>query len=375
MFTAATPTFDISLKSVTKKYDQTLAVDHINLDVPSGSYCCLLGPSGCGKSSTLRMIAGHEEVSSGEIYVQSKEVTHLQPSHRNTAMMFQEYALFPHMTVLDNVAFGLKMRGMRKKARHQEAEDMVEKMGLADYVLRYPAQLSGGQRQRVALARALVTKPAVLLLDEPLSALDRFVRLQMRGELKRIQQEFGLTFIHVTHSQEEALALADLIVVMNEGRIEQVDTAPNVYNNAATPFVASFMGDHNILRGRVVDTKENIVTLESDKGSVYELFGQADIGSTVSFMVRADHAQLAPSSTPSLSKGEPTKGKPTVNRFVGHASVVEFAGYQVRLRIVDEAGTSFLAYIPQKVFETNPITHNQPVTFHWQVEDAIQLYQ
>jgi len=364
--------YDVRLTNLSKKYDQNVAVDHINLDIKPGTYCCLLGPSGCGKSSTLRMIAGHEEVSSGEIYIQAQNVTHIPPSKRNTAMMFQEYALFPHKTVLDNVAFGLKMRGMRKKQRHQEAEAMLDKMGLADYLTRYPAQLSGGQRQRVALARALVTKPAVLLLDEPLSALDRFVRLQMRGELKRIQQELGLTFIHVTHSQEEALALADLIVVMNEGHIEQVGSAQNVYNQAATPFVASFIGDHNILHGRVIAQDAGLLTLVSTSGTQqqqYQLHGQAEVGSSVSFMIRADHIVWQPEESDTTESSRS-------NRFEGRVTVVEFAGFLVRIFVTDdETGQSILAYVPHKQFATKPIHHNQVITLHWQITDAVQLYQ
>ncbi|MCB0099187.1 MAG: ABC transporter ATP-binding protein, partial [Caldilineaceae bacterium] len=248
--------YDIVLENVTKQYGSVVAVDNINLQLPRGSYCCLLGPSGCGKTSTLRMIAGHEIASKGRILLRNEDVTNIPPARRNTSMMFQDYALFPHMTLVDNVAFGLKMRGMGKIERRRRAAQMLDKVGLHEYALRYPAQLSGGQRQRVALARSLVTEPAVLLLDEPLSALDRFVRIQMRGELQRIQKELGMTFVHVTHSQEEALALADIVVVMDHGHIQQVGSPRAVYEHARTPFVASFMGDHNVVKGKVVGSKK-----------------------------------------------------------------------------------------------------------------------
>src|SRR6187399_2775787 len=200
------------LTSLVKRYGNTVAVDGINLTIPSGSYCCLLGPSGCGKTSTLRMVAGHESATSGDIIVGPKNVTDLPPAERNTAMMFQSYALFPHLSVIDNVAFALKMKGIAKAERHAEAKKLLELVDMQAYAARLPAQLSGGQQQRVALARALITSPQILLLDEPLSALDPFLRLRMRAELKKLQRELGISFIHVTHSQDEAMALADIVV-------------------------------------------------------------------------------------------------------------------------------------------------------------------
>jgi putative spermidine/putrescine transport system ATP-binding protein len=206
--------FALELVAVTKRYDTTLAVDDVNLKIPAGSYCCLLGPSGCGKTSTLRMIAGHEAVSEGDIILGAQNVTDLEPAKRGTAMMFQSYALFPHLTVLDNVAFALKMRGIDRAARHKRAGELLELVAMSPYAGQLPVQLSGGQQQRVALARALITEPQILLLDEPLSALDPFLRVRIRGELKRLQCELGISFIQVTHGQEEAMALADHIVVM-----------------------------------------------------------------------------------------------------------------------------------------------------------------
>ncbi len=206
---------------MTKRYGTTVAVDSISLKVPAGTYCCLLGPSGCGKTSTLRMIAGHEDVSDGDILLGDTVVTHLPPVRRGTAMMFQSYALFPHLDLVDNVAFSLRMKGVGKEERRAKALEMLELMQMDAHATRRPAQLSGGQQQRVALARALITDPEALLLDEPLSALDPFLKIRMRAELKKLQTQLGITFVHVTHSQEEAMALADLIVVMNDGRIEQ----------------------------------------------------------------------------------------------------------------------------------------------------------
>ena len=232
---------------LTKRFGNVTAVDGINLKIPVGSYCCLLGPSGCGKTSTLRMVAGHEAVTSGDIIVGARNVTERPPAERTTAMMFQSYALFPHLSVIDNVAFALKMRGVDKQARHGEARKLLELVDMQAYAARLPAQLSGGQQQRVALARALITSPQLLLLDEPLSALDPFLRLRMRGELKRLQRELAITFIHVTHAQDEAMALADIIVLINAGRIEQQGSPREVFNHPRTEFTARFIGGHNVI--------------------------------------------------------------------------------------------------------------------------------
>ncbi len=238
----------VEVVGLTKRYAQGKpAVDNINLRIASGSYCCLLGPSGCGKSTTLRMIAGHESVTSGDILLENRNITDLPAAARGTAMMFQSFALFPHLSALDNVAFSLKMKGVDKATRSKQAKDLLDRVAMGHLAERKPGELSGGQQQRVALARALITQPRVLLLDEPLSALDPFLRIQMRAELRRWQKELGLTFIHVTHSQEEAMALADTMVVMNHGLIEQVGSPFDIYNRPASEFVARFMGGHNVL--------------------------------------------------------------------------------------------------------------------------------
>lgn len=239
--------FDLELVAVTKRYGTALAVNRISHLFKAGSYACLLGPSGCGKTSTLRMIAGHESVTEGAIILGGKDVAQLPPAQRGTAMMFQSYALFPHLNVRDNVAFSLKMKGIDKPTRHAEADKLLHLVGMTSFADRLPAQLSGGQQQRAALARALITNPQVLLLDEPLSALDPFLRIRMRTELKKLQRELGITFIHVTHGQDEALALADEILVMNHAVIEQAGPAREVFNAPRTEFVARFIGGHNVI--------------------------------------------------------------------------------------------------------------------------------
>ena len=232
---------------LSKKYGETVAVDKINLKIPAGTYCCFLGPSGCGKTSTLRMIAGHEEISEGDILLGSNIINNLPPAKRGTAMMFQNYALFPHLSCLDNVGFALKMRGIKKIERKNKSLEFLKLVQMDDFSERFPDQLSGGQQQRIALARALITNPSILLLDEPLSALDPFLRIKMRAELKTLQKKLGISFIHVTHSQDEAMALADMIVVMNKGKIEQVGSPYEVFNKPKNEFIANFIGGHNVL--------------------------------------------------------------------------------------------------------------------------------
>ncbi|MEM8850328.1 MAG: ABC transporter ATP-binding protein [Pseudomonadota bacterium] len=250
---------DLELVGLTKRYGETVAVDAIDHLFHAGRYVCLLGPSGCGKSSTLRMIAGHETVSAGSILLAGRDISSLPPAKRGTAMMFQNYALFPHLSVRDNVAFSLRMKGVDAAARGKRASEMLDLVDMGGFADRLPAQLSGGQQQRVALARALITEPQVLLLDEPLSALDPFLRVRMRAELKRLQRELGITFLHVTHGQDEALALADEIVVMNDARIVQAGNTRDVFDAPRTAFVARFIGAHN-----VIALPEGAVAVRSD---------------------------------------------------------------------------------------------------------------
>ena len=254
---------NLELAKLLKKYDGIVAVNNINLKIKAGSYCCLLGPSGCGKTSTLRMIAGHEEISDGDILLGDTIINNLPPSKRGTSMMFQNYALFPHLKCLDNVAFPQKIKGIIKEKRYSAALKILEMVQMKNFSDRYPNQLSGGQQQRVALARSLITSPSILLLDEPLSALDPFLRIKMRSELKNIQKKLGITFIHVTHSQEEALALADIAVVMNNGIIEQFDTPYNIFNKPKNEFVANFVGSHN-----VVYLKDKKIAVRMDQMSI-----------------------------------------------------------------------------------------------------------
>src|SRR4051795_8730032 len=236
---------DLTLTSVTKRFGTFAAVDDLDLRVEQGRFFALLGPSGCGKTTTLRMVAGLEEPTSGRIQIGGQDISHLKPYKRPVNTVFQSYALFPHLSIFENVAFGLRRRGVRDVKK--QVQEMLELVELGSYAGRKPAQLSGGQQQRVALGRALINRPQVLLLDEPLGALDLKLRRQMQLELKRIQTEVGITFIHVTHDQEEAMTMADTIAVMNAGVIEQQGDPEDLYENPCTVFVANFLGQSNLL--------------------------------------------------------------------------------------------------------------------------------
>ncbi|WBU38315.1 ABC transporter ATP-binding protein [Homoserinibacter sp. YIM 151385] len=254
---------DLELQGITKRFPGFTAIDRLDLTIPAGSFFALLGPSGCGKTTTLRLVAGLEQPTEGRVLIGGKDVTSTKPHQRPVNTVFQSYALFPHMTVLQNVAFGLKRRGVADStAKAHEALQLVELDHLAQ---RRPAQLSGGQQQRVALARAVVNRPALLLLDEPLGALDLKLRRQMQFELKQIQQEVGLTFLHVTHDQEEAMTMADTVAVMNKGEIEQMGAPEELYELPRTAFVANFLGQSNLFTGRVTSSKgEELVVAVGD---------------------------------------------------------------------------------------------------------------
>src|SRR5680860_462346 len=250
----------LTLTAVTKRFGSFAAVDNLDLDIPQGSFFALLGPSGCGKTTTLRVVAGLEELTAGSVSIGDHDITRLRPYKRPVNTVFQSYALFPHLTIFDNVAFGPRRRGDKDvKEKTQQMLDLVE---LREYAARKPSQLSGGQQQRVALARALINEPGVLLLDEPLGALDLKLRRQMQIELKRIQTEIEVTFVHVTHDQEEAMTMADTIAVMNAGVIEQMGAPAELYENPQTTFVANFLGQSNLIDADVADTSGDTVVVD-----------------------------------------------------------------------------------------------------------------
>lgn len=352
---------EIDIVSVSKVYGTTTAVEDISLKIPAGTYCCLLGPSGCGKTSTLRMIAGHESISSGDVRLGNTVVTDLPPAKRGTAMMFQSYALFPHLDLIDNVAFSLKMKGVDKEKRRAKALDMLKLMQMEAYATRRPAQLSGGQQQRVALARALITEPEALLLDEPLSALDPFLKIRMRAELKKLQTSLGITFVHVTHSQEEAMALADLIVVMNDGRIEQAAPPRDVFERPATAFVARFMGDHNVISGRVTGARDGMVVFDVNGGGSLAACGQGqDAGAPIDIAIRTDHVRIGDAPSPGLG-------------FTGIVSNIEYRGATVKLSVTGAGIDDFTVIVDDSDFFAKPVAIGDAVPLAWDPQDAIVL--
>ncbi len=319
------PRFDVELVGMTKRYGDAVAVDRIDLRIPKASYCCLLGPSGCGKTSTLRVIAGHEPASEGDVLIDGRNVTGLPPVKRGTAMMFQNYALFPHLSCLDNVGFSLKMR---RVAQGRAAPPRARVSWRWSIWRRSPSgcrrQLSGGQQQRVALARALVSQPRVLLLDEPLSALDPFLRVRVREELKRLQRELGISFIHVTHSQDEAMALADVMVVMQDGHIRQSGTPRDVFGSPSSSFVARFIGGHNVLPGAA--------------GPV---------------AVRADRCRLA-------SDGD---GLPA------QVEAVEYQGSTVRIALTTQGGEPASVLLSDTAYDADPVQAGADTRLVWSPQD------
>lgn len=358
---------DVEIKSVSKRFGPTLAVDDINLFIPDGAYCCLIGPSGCGKTTILRMIAGHETTTEGHILIGGRPVEGLEPSARGTAMMFQSYALFPHLSVVDNVAFSLKMKRVGKVERREKAMDILTRVQLDHLADRVPAQLSGGQQQRVALARALITDPKVLLLDEPLSALDEFLRLQMREELRRLQNDIGITFIHVTHTQPEALALADLIVVMDQGSIDQEGEARVIYDAPATPYVAQFMGGWNVFDGEVKEVANGTAEVENAAGEKFAVDGKGcGVGQSVGFSIRRDKVGMARANG---SDG----GKMPPNCIVGEVHAIEYQGTWVKVTMMRKDGSQLVANLDEVEYFADPVKIGDPIKAQWATEDIHML--
>jgi spermidine/putrescine transport system ATP-binding protein len=284
----------IALQDVHKRFGTAAAVDGVSFEIAEGEFFSMLGPSGCGKTTTLRMIAGFETPDDGRVLLGGTDVTGVPANRRPVNMVFQQYALFPHMTVYDNVAFGLKVKGVARGEHRGRVTDLLGVVGLEGYENRRPKQLSGGQQQRVALARALVNRPTALLLDEPLGALDVKLRKQMQLELKRIQHELGTTFVYVTHDQEEALAMSDRIAVMNHGQVEQLDTPREIYDRPLTPFVADFIGSLNAVDVTIDELVGNYALArfgESERVVAVVESGRS-VGEAVRVAVRPEHVQV-----------------------------------------------------------------------------------
>lgn len=327
----------IEIDHVTKTFDDYVAVNDANFTINRGEFFSMLGPSGCGKTTTLRMIAGFDMPTMGAIRLDGKDVSRTPPFKRDVNTVFQQYALFPHMTVLKNVMFGLTIKGIKKSEAKKRAMDMLDIVRLSEFSDRKPVQLSGGQQQRVALARALVNMPKALLLDEPLAALDLKLRQAMQFELKRIQREVGITFIFVTHDQHEALTMSDRIAVMSQGRVEQIGTPEEIYNTPATNFVAGFIGDANLVTGTIkeLDDRGVVVSVGEDVIRSESLSGEFTIGDNVKVMIRPERIILTP------EERAPNQEFFLTCTVTAHT----FQGAQSRYGLVTKDGQEVFAYI------------------------------
>ncbi len=349
----------LSIDHVTKRFDGTEAVSSVSIEIMQGEFVTLLGPSGCGKSTLLRMIAGFETPTQGRILMRGEDMSHRPAYDREIGLVFQNLALFPHMNVFDNVAFGLRARG-RTDGLKAKVQDMLALVGLEGFDTRRTGQISGGQRQRVALARSLVTQPDVLLLDEPLSALDLKLRRQLQTELKRIQQQTGITFVFVTHDQEEALSMSDRIAVMNAGRVEQFSSAVDTYHRPATEFVARFVGETNLLRGQVQAASGGRMTLKLDGVDAAVTVPAGDrplgLGTDVAISIRPEHMTLGAVAE-----------QPIAAQVRSHS----FSGATITYAL-DSAAGRLLAQVPFQPGGGHPLPAKAPVSVGW-TDTAVTL--
>ena len=338
----------LRIDTVVKTFGATTVVHGVSLDFHKGEFVTLLGPSGCGKTTILRMIAGFERPTSGRIVVDGRDITDLSPNQRNIGMVFQAYALFPNMNVADNIGFGLKIAGKPRETVRARVAEMLRIIGLTDnFEKRFPFELSGGQQQRVALARALAPSPRMLLLDEPLSALDAKIRISLRQEIRAIQRELGITTVFVTHDQEEALSISDRIVVMNAGRVEQFGTPFEIYNRPTTRFVATFVGTLNTLEGEVVDAAKKTVAIDGQVVTLAALPAGAANGAPISLTLRPEAVALGKPNGQDISLS-------------GKITDVSFLGSVIRLRV--DLGRNSVSLDTFNDQRTLPPALNQQVT-------------
>jgi spermidine/putrescine transport system ATP-binding protein len=342
---------DVRLVDVVKAFGDVAAVDHVSLDVYDGEFFSLLGPSGCGKTTTLRMIGGFEEPTSGLIELQGQDVTWLPPYKRNVNTVFQNYALFPHLSIYENVAFGLRRQKVKAAEIKKRVAEMLELVQLPGFDNRKPGQISGGQAQRVALARALINRPAVLLLDEPLGALDLKLRKQMQIELKRIQSEVGITFIYVTHDQEEAMTMSNRIAVMNRGRYEQLGSPEELYERPQTRFVAGFLGASNLIPGTVVDRGGSWASVRTGDGTVLRVarsmvdgVDEVEVGVRPEKIRIADSASTAEADAEGASSADAVSTYPPRNMLAGSIRSTAYTGVSTQYQVVLDYGREVQVY-------------------------------
>ena len=354
----------VVFENVVKRFGEAVAVERMNLEIRKGEFLAIMGSSGCGKTTTLRMLAGLDTPSEGEIRLSGRRVNEVSAWERDTPMVWQTLALFPFLSVRRNVEFGLKMRGVNAEARRAKALEWLERLDIGEFAERDVAQLSGGQRQRVALARALVTEPGILLLDEPMSALDANLVVRMQGVLARLQRELGITFVYVTHSQSEAFAMADRVVIMSRGVIEQVGTPQTVYRNPANRFVAEFVGTNNLLTGTVKEIREHRLSIETPLGvfaAPVNASRRVAPGDRCTFVVSADRAALA---------GEPTGAE---NEIALSLISEEFVGSVVTLHLEDANGDAFRVQKQQREFDDLALDVGGRMWARWDAADAFVL--
>ena len=355
---------------MTKAFKETVAVDDVSITIPSGEFFSLLGPSGCGKTTTLRMIGGFEEPTSGRVHLEGRDVTNLPPHKRDVNTVFQSYALFPHLDVFENVAFGLKRRGVARDEISRRVDEMLDLVDLAGLGKRKSSQLSGGQQQRVALARALINRPQVLLLDEPLGALDLKLRKGMQLELKRIQAEVGITFIYVTHDQDEAMTMSDRLAVMNSGRMEQVGAPRDVYELPATEFVAGFLGASNLVDGEVETRDGDVAKVRLSHGDVV-LLPAARLPETTSVRigVRPEKLHVTADPAPMSDPGPPGPR----NSVRAHVTASTYTGVSTSYECSTAGGFRMVVYVQNASDSPPSLGPGTPVTLSWDPEHTFAV--
>ncbi|MEF3696377.1 ABC transporter ATP-binding protein [Desulfolutivibrio sp.] len=351
---------DLSVKNCVKSFGSFLAVDKVTFDVPQGSFFSILGPSGCGKTTLLRMVAGFEEPTAGVIMIRGKDMRGVLPNRRPANLVFQHLALFPMMTVAENIAFGLRRRKVAAPEIARRTEDILERVGLPGYGVKRVDQLSGGQKQRVAIARCLVLEPLVLLLDEPLGALDLKLREQMKVELKKLQAKVGTTFVYITHDQSEALVMSDVVAVMNKGRFEQMGSPQELYRAPQSPFVARFVGENNIWAGRVEKSRGDEVAIKTDEGFVFSARSQCPltVGDRADLFLRPEAMRIEPRESAGL------------NTFTVAVRAILFDGAASRLLTATDSGHELMVALPQNR-RFDHIVPGQTIAVGWHPESGV----
>ena len=370
----------VEFRQVVKRFGDFVAVNNLNLSIAQGEFVALMGPSGCGKTTTLRMLAGLEKPSSGEILLNGELMNDVSASERDTPMVWQSLALFPFLNARENVEFGLKMRGVDADERKQRAISWLERLDMGDFIERPVNQLSGGQRQRVALARSLVIEPSILLLDEPLSALDAHLVIRMQGVLSKLQKELGITFVYVTHSQSEAFAMADRVVIMGNGDVAQIGTSREIYRSPANRFVAQFVGRNNILGGVVSSVSNNVARFDTPCGQFCLRIPDGNhlkVNQQIQIAIAADRLQVLSglesadiSNALNLPESENSQTAPLINQIDCSLISEEFVGAVVTLFFETADGTEFMVQVQERELDQIDLSQDTPLRLCWTADAA-----